>query len=132
MADPEKLFLFICSTALNEGAAKLSYRIASKLEMMGIAAIGNLQNLSAQRTVPFDSQKKMIFINGCRSGCLRMLTHGFNTEKYLFINVSAYLNSSSFNIENYIHTEILPKISEKWNYSLSHSIDSKHKWFVKP
>lgn len=123
MVDTERIFLFLCSTAVSKGATKLSYRIASQLEMMGIADIADLQNLSAQRSIPFDLQNKMIFINGCRSGCLRMLTHGFNTEKYLFVNVSSYLNSASFNVDNYIYTEILPKMSEKWNYSLSQRID---------
>lgn len=115
MVESERLVLFLCSSAVKNGATKLSHRIASQLEVMGIAEIGNLEKLSAQRSVHFDFQNKMIFINGCRSGCLRLLTHGFNSEKYLYINVSTYLNTSSFNILEYIHSEILPKMHEKWH-----------------
>lgn len=119
MAEPKKLLVFLCSGAAKAGNKKLSFRIASHLEALGIACIGNLENLSEQHSSAPADQKRMIFINDCRSSCVNIFTHGFQTEKYLMFDVSPFLSSGEFNIEKYVHSEILPTVDRKWNYSLS-------------
>ena len=126
MARLEKYLTFLCSGAAKTGNKKLSYRIAAHLESLGIADIGNLENLSAQHSKPIESQRKMIFINDCRSGCVNVLTHGLANENYVFLDVSAYLHSLEFDIEKYITSELLPKINEKWSYSLSRETDCEN------
>jgi uncharacterized metal-binding protein len=115
MTSIEKLMIFLCSGAAKSGSKKLSYRIAAQLEQMGIGDIGNLENLSDQHAAPEGAQKRMIFINDCRSGCVNVLTHGFGKDKYLFLDVSPHLHSSVFDIDHYINSEILPKLAEKWS-----------------
>ncbi len=117
MAESEKFIVFLCSSAAKAEKQKLSFRVATRLEMMGLAVIGNLQNLSEQHSSSEENQKRMIFINDCRSGCVNILTQGFQKAKYLFFDVSPFAASKEFDIEEYIHSEILPTMNEKWNYS---------------
>lgn len=98
MPEFEKLLIFLCSGAAKAGNKKLSYRIATRLEALGIAGIGTLQDLSEQ-------------------------------------DVSPYLTTAGFDIDNYIHSEIFPKLNDKWSYSLSlpnHSvlIGQKNDWVI--
>lgn len=113
----EKLLIFLCSGAAKVGNKKLSYRIADRLKTMGIADIGNLQNLSEQHSASQERQKRMVFINDCRSGCVNVLTHGFDKNSYIFFDVSPFLSVEKFDIEQYIHSEIIPQLTEKWSYS---------------
>ena len=115
----EKLLIFLCSKAAKEGNKKLSYRIASRLEGMGIARIGTLRDLSKQHFNSAELQTKMIFINNCQAGCLKVLTNGFDLDRYIYLNVSQFLMEPEFDIDKYINTEIIPKVNDKWNYSLS-------------
>jgi len=115
----EKFIIFLCSGAANAGNSKLSFRIASQLEVLGIADIGNLKSLSEQHSASAGDQRRMIFINDCRSSCVNLFTHGFLKEKYLYFDVSPFLTASEFDVENYIKSEIIPAISRTWNYSLS-------------
>jgi uncharacterized metal-binding protein len=117
MAESEKIIIFLCSGAAKSGNKKLSYRIATQLEAMGIADIGTLQNLSEQHSSGAESQKNMIFINDCRSGCVNVFTHGFQKEKYMYIDVSPYIALMEFDIHNFIQIEVLPKLTDKWSYS---------------
>lgn len=109
------MLIFLCSGAAKAGNRKLSYRVAAQLEAMGIADIGDLEKLSEQHGVPAPLQKRMIFINDCRSGCVNVLTHGFNKDNFLFFDVSPFLHSPTFDASGYVHQEILPKLNEKWN-----------------
>jgi hypothetical protein len=114
MMRSEKLLIFLCSKAAKEGNKKLSYRIASRLEGMGIARIGTLAELSRQHFNPAGFQTKMIFINNCRAGCLRVLTNGFDDDRYIYFDVSQFLMTPKFDIDHYINTEIIPKVNDKW------------------
>jgi uncharacterized metal-binding protein len=123
MQESEKLLIFLCSGAAKAGHKKLSYRIASKLAGLGIADIGTLQDLSEQHSLSSAVQKRMIFINDCRSGCVNVFTHGFDKHRYIFFDVSPFLTAVEFDIENYINAEILPKMNEHWTYPLSTASD---------
>jgi uncharacterized metal-binding protein len=114
-----KMLVFLCSGAAKAGNKKLSYRIASKLEILGIADIGNLQNLSEQHSSTPELQKRMLFINDCRSGCVNVFTHGFDKSNYIFFDVSPFLTDADFDIERYINSEMIPQVNKKWSYSLS-------------
>jgi hypothetical protein len=114
MMRSEKLLIFLCSKAIKEGDKKLSYRIASRLESVGIARIGTLRDLSKQHFNSTELQSKMIFINNCRAGCLKVLTNGFDDDRYLFFDVSQHLMVPEFDIDHYINTEIVSKINDKW------------------
>lgn len=114
MQELENPLIFLCSGAAKAGNKKLSYRIASRLAAMGIAEIGTLQDLSSQHSVSQALQKKMIFINDCRSGCVNVFTHGFHQDKYIFFDVSPFLTVNEFNVDHYISSEMLPRLNEKW------------------
>jgi uncharacterized metal-binding protein len=115
----EKMLIFLCSGAAKAGNKKLSYRIASRLATMGIAEIGNLQNLSEQHAAPPELQKRMIFINDCRSGCVNVFTHGFDKNNYIFFDVSPFLTDAGFDVQRYINSEMINELNKKWSYSLS-------------
>jgi len=119
MMRSEKLLIFLCSKAIKEGDKKLSYRIASRLESIGIARIGTFRDLSNQHFNSAEFQTKMIFINNCQAGCLKVLTNRFDHNRYLFLDVSQFLMVTEFDIDHYINTEIVPKINDKWHYSVS-------------
>lgn len=112
------MLIFLCSGAAKAGNKKLSYRIASRIANLGVAEIGTLQDLGQQHSAGLELQKRMIFINDCRSGCVNVFTHGFDKEKYIFLDVSPFLTVEDFNIENYITIEIFPKLADKWSYEL--------------
>ena len=114
MMRSDKLLIVLCSKAVKEGNKKLSFRIGSRLEGMGIARIGTFADLSRQHFNSVGFQTNMIFINNCRAGCLKVLTNGFDPDRYLFFNVSQFLGSPEFDIDYYINTEIVPKINDKW------------------
>jgi uncharacterized metal-binding protein len=119
MQEFNKALIFLCSGAAKAGSKKLSNRIASQLVAIGIADIGTLQDLSMQHSNGLDIQKKMIFINDCRSGCVNVFTQGFDKEKYVFFDVSPFLAVPDFSIEQYIDSEILPKLIDRWSYQSS-------------
>ena len=110
----EKLLIFICSKAAKADNEQLSYRIASRLEGIGIARIGTFPDLSKQRSSSSCLQSKMIFINNCRAACVRVLAHGLDNERYLFFDVSEFLTSGEFDVDEYINTVMVPKINNKW------------------
>jgi uncharacterized metal-binding protein len=114
MAEVEKYLVFLCSGAAKAANKKLSYRVASVLMAMGTADIGTLQNLSEQHSLASQLQRRMIFINDCRSGCVNVLTHGFDKGNYTYIDVSAYIGNKDLDVERYVTGEILPKIRMKW------------------
>lgn len=93
------------------GDKKLSHRIAKHLEDMGVAEIGDLSMLSLQHATQPAQRKKMIFINDCTSSCVKLLTHGFDSDQYLYIDVSQHKNSPAFDTQHFIEIEILPKVS---------------------
>lgn len=114
MMRSEKLLIFLCSNATKPGNKKLSYRIASRLESIGIAKIGTLADLSRQHFNSTEFQTKMILINNCRAGCLKVLTNGFDPDRYIFLDVSPFLMTPQFDIDQYINTVIIPTIDNKW------------------
>ena len=107
-----RFLTFLCSGA---GYKKLSFRIASRLQAMGLIDIGTLQHLSEQHATQPEQQRKMIFINDCRSGCVNVFTHGFVKENYIFLDISSHAGSTSFDIEHYIINEVLPRLKKQWN-----------------
>jgi uncharacterized metal-binding protein len=119
MPAAKKILIFLCSGAAKAGNKKLSYRIATRLETLGIAGIGTLHDMSEQHSTLRELQERMIFINDCRSGCVNVFTHGFDKNRYIFFDVSPFLTTPGFDIDNYIHSEIFPRLKEKWSYSLS-------------
>jgi uncharacterized metal-binding protein len=119
MKDLNKFMIFLCSSAAKAGTKKLSYRVAAHLEVMGIGNIATLQQLNQQHASVAEAQNNMIFINDCRSGCVNVLTHGFQKEKYVYIDVSPYLGITDFDITYFVHAEILPRLNKKWNFPIS-------------
>jgi uncharacterized metal-binding protein len=115
MMQADKFLIFLCSGAAKAGDKKLSYRIARQLEAMGIANIGTLENLSEQHSSEKAFQKNMLFLNDCRSGCVNVFTHGFEREKYLYVDISPYNGSGEFDIPEFIQAEMLPKLADKWD-----------------
>jgi uncharacterized metal-binding protein len=124
MQECEKILIFLCSGAAKAGNKKLSYRIANRIATLGVADIGTLQDLGQQHSLASELQRRMIFINDCRSGCVNVFTHGFDKEKYIFFDVSPFLTVNDFDIENYVTSEILPKLSDKWSGQLPLSTNS--------
>jgi hypothetical protein len=114
----DKYLIFLCHRAEKAGPKNLSYRIAIQLEQMGMGEIGKLQDLAEQHALAFDEQKKMLFINDCRSGCVRVLAHRFHTDKYFIFDVSSFTASVAFDISRFIHADIIPKLERKWNSGL--------------
>lgn len=110
--------IFLCSGAAKKGDKKLSFRLASRMEGLGIAEIGTLQDLSEQQMMSEEQKRQIIFINDCRSGCVNVLTHGFKKESYLYLDVSSFISATEFNIDDFIHVEVLPTLKKKWDYSL--------------
>lgn len=104
----EKALLFLCSGTAKVTDKKLSYRIAALLQEMGIGEIGTLPMLSEQHSAPAPRRRKMIFINDCNASCVKLLTHGFHTSEYLYVDVTQYKNSPDFNIKQFIEREIIP------------------------
>lgn len=119
MHDFEKPFIFLCSGAAKSGDKKLSYRIASQLASMGLGEIGTLQDLSHQHATTLEAQRKMIFINDCKSGCVNVLTHGFDSANYIFFDIAPFRSIPDFSIEHYIKTEMLPQLAKKWHEAVS-------------
>jgi len=119
MYEFEKPLIFLCSGAAKAGEKKLSYRIASRLESMGLAEIGSLQDLSRQHATTPAEQRKMIFINDCKSGCVNVLTHGFDAVNYIFVDIAPFRSIADFNIEHYINTDLLPQLTKKWSETVS-------------
>ena len=115
MEDREKVLIFLCTGGVKSGEQKLSYRIALQLEDMNVGTIGNPEMLSHQLTLPAGLKRNMIFLNDCQSDCVNALTNGVPENQHLFIDVSPYMNSPSFNIGEFIASEILPRMDEKWD-----------------
>ena len=115
IAESEKFLVFLCSGAAKSGNKKLSCRIALRLVAMGLAEIGDLQNLSQQHGSSIEEQRRMIFINDCRSGCVNVFTHGFDKSMYVYLDVSANNGIEAFDVDQYVHSEVLQKINSKWH-----------------
>lgn len=115
MTDLKNSIIFLCSGAAKSGNKKLSFRIASHLESIGVGRIGSLEDLSAQHVALPHEQKRMIFINDCRSGCVNVLTHGFNKENYLYIDVSPMITVKDLDVSQYVNDRVLPAVTTKWN-----------------
>lgn len=111
----DKVLIFLCESAANHSIENYPAKFAARLAEMKIVYVGNLEMLSEQHSAPVEARKKMLFINDCRSGCVRVLTHGFHSEQYLFLDVSAHSHSTTFDLDSYIISEVLPKINEQWN-----------------
>lgn len=106
----EKALLFLCSGNTKLSDKKLSHRIATLLQEMNIGEIGTLEMLSVQRISSSGQRKKMIFINDCKSSCVKILTHGFHTDEYLYVDVASYKDIPGFDIQQFVEREIVPVI----------------------
>ena len=116
MNDLRKPLIFLCTGAA-KNAKKLSSKVAARLETMGIGNVGDLENLSMQHNAGEDQQRNMIFLNDCRSGCVRVLTQGFSEQKFLFFDLSIFLNKLEVDVDDFIQAEMLPKIKEKFEHA---------------
>ena len=108
----DQVVVFLCSGAASLKENKLSHRIAIRLRDMGIGEIGTLSTLSLQHSLNTTTRKKMIFINDCSASCVKMLTHGFAPNDFIYIDVAQHKNSDEFNIEEFIEDELLPQYYE--------------------
>ena len=105
----DQVVVFLCSGVTNLKENKLSHRIAVRLRDMGIGEIGTLSTLSTQHSLNTNLRKKMIFINDCNASCVKILTHGFASDDFIYIDVAQHKNSNEFNIEEFIQNELLPR-----------------------
>jgi hypothetical protein len=110
----QRPLIFLCSGAAKSGNKKPSFKIASEMIGLGLADIGTLQDLSAQQATPPDQQKRMIFINDCRSSCVNVFTTGITQQNYIMFDVSQFLTVAEFDIQSYIKGEMIPMIEDKW------------------
>ena len=101
--------IFLCSGVTNLKENKLSHRIAIRLRDMGIGEVGTLSTLSLQYSLSTITRKKMIFINDCKASCVKMLTHGFASDEFIYIDVAPYKDSHEFKLEEFIEDEVLPR-----------------------
>ena len=108
------MLIFLCSGAANIKHSKLSSKIAACLEDRQLGEVGSIHDLSAQKALPKDQQKNMIFINDCRSACVKMLMQGFDSSNYLFFDVSAFIGLENFNVEAYVTSQIIPVLNAQW------------------
>ena len=88
---------------------KPSHRIVVRLRDIGIGEIGTHSTLSTQHPLTANLRKKMIFINDCNASCVKMLTHGFTSDDFIYIDVAQHKNSNEFNIDEVIQDELLPR-----------------------
>jgi uncharacterized metal-binding protein len=95
----DQVVVFLCSGVTNLKKNKLSHSIALRLQDLGIGEIGTLSTLSLQHSLSTATRKKMIFINDCNASCVKMLTHGFASDEFIYIDVAPHKNSKEFQIE---------------------------------
>ena len=105
----DQVVVFLCSGVTNLKKNKLSHSIALRLQDLGIGEIGTLSTLSLQHSLSTATRKKMIFINDCNASCVRMLTHGFASDEFIYIDVAPHKNSKEFQIEEFVEEEVLPR-----------------------
>ena len=110
MSSNKKSIIFLCSGTTKVSDKKLSHRIATQLQDMNVGEIGNLQMLSEPRECDTRNMRPMIFINDCNSSCVKLLTHGFQADQYLYVDVAAYKHQPEFDIAQFIEDHILHKI----------------------
>lgn len=77
--------VFLCSGSLKSGSKRLSYRIARRLQEMGVASLGDVNLLLKASSHPLVHRRKMIFINDCRGACVKLLTRGFAEDLLTFV-----------------------------------------------
>jgi uncharacterized metal-binding protein len=105
----DQVVVFLCSGVTNLKKNKLSHSIALRLQDLGIGEIGTLSTLSLQHSLSTATRKKMIFINDCNASCVKMLTHGFASDEFIYIDVAPHKNSKEFQIEKFVEDEVLPR-----------------------
>ena len=111
MISPKNFMIFLCSGATKAGNKKISFEIASHLESIGVGKVGSLEDLSAQHNASLNDQRRMIFINDCRSGCVNVLTHGFRKQTYVYIDVSRVSTTQDLDIAQYVNEHVLPVVT---------------------
>lgn len=92
------------------------------MEQIGLGSIGNLAQLSLQHSSAPEHQQRMIFLNDCRSGCVNVLTHGFEKDNFIFLDVYAHMHSETFDIEAYVHRHVIPLVQAKWNLFIPENV----------
>lgn len=80
------------------------------LETMGIAEIGDVQLLGEQLSLAPGQRRKMIFLNDCNSGCVKLLTNGLHASEFIYIDVAPDKSNLDFNIEAFFNEKILPHL----------------------
>lgn len=111
----EKLMIYLCSGTVKAGVKKLSFRVASYLETLGVATISTLEELGRQKKIQSTSSLRLMFINDCKGGCITVLTQGLRHEEYIHLDLSAYRSAADFNISDFIQSHLAPLLKEKWN-----------------
>lgn len=89
---------------------RLSHRIAMYLQTIGFGEIGKVQQLGEQLSNAPGNRRKMLFLNDCNSGCVKVLTNGFHVSEFIYIDVSHDKSSMQFEIADYVNQRILPDL----------------------
>ena len=101
--------VFLCSGVTNLKENKLSHRIADTPSGYRHWRNWNAQHAFHAAFPNTNLRKKMIFINDCNASCVKMLTHGFTSDDFIYIDVAQHKNSNEFNIDEFIQDELLPR-----------------------
>jgi len=118
MTVAKKNIVFLCPSAAKKGESNLSCKIARYFEQIGLGSIGSLQTLSTQHSLLPEQQQRLIFINDCKSGCVNVLTHGFEKNNFIVLDIYNDKHSEAVDIEKYVHNRLIPQVREKWNLDL--------------
>jgi uncharacterized metal-binding protein len=99
MVEENMYLIFLCTGAAKAGDKKLSHRIASRLTTVIESCIGTLSDLQSQHSALPEDQKRMIFINDCRSSCVNVFTHGFEKDKYVYVDIANRAWETDFDVD---------------------------------
>lgn len=99
MESGNKPLIYICSTGKCK-EEKLAYKIAKYLHGEGLATIGDLNTLMQQ--LDNRPQRRLIFINDCKGGCIRTYTFSLTPSQYVYLDVSSHATATSLNLEEYM------------------------------
>lgn len=107
-----KFLVFVCTRTQTISEKRLSHRIAKYLEDNGVGEIGQIQNLGEQLTLAAGERRKMIFLNDCNSSCVKLLTNGFQSYEFVYMDVSGHKGNKDFEIEEFCKAQILPSLKK--------------------
>lgn len=79
---------------------------------MGIGEIRKVQQLGEQLSLAPGQRRKMLFLNDCNSGCVKVLTKGFHAGEFIYVDVSKEKGNNESAIEDFFNRKILPPLQE--------------------